>query len=213
MVAPAQKPLFSDADCEALRCAAFVDGFAFPLTDARERKLGPKVLALDPYRHNLLFLHHSPFVMGVKTGKWQLLQALWILSPTFKPCSRFRFYLFALRWFFLSTTKVSHALALWIKGGFIDAPGRIVDPNAQPDDDADPRWLAAFVLTAMERLHWTEQAVLHTPYSRLLQYLAEQDDRHPDRKRPRFNRRRDQQAKAYLLAKQARRAAAAAVSQ
>jgi hypothetical protein len=211
MVAPA-KPIFSDSDCEALRCAAFVDALAMPLVDERGRQLGPRVSALTPWRHNLLYLYHSPFVMGTTPTRRQLIQALWILSPRFKVGSRLAFLIFSLRWRFLSRPCAVAALSVWVRAQFIDSPPKRHNASDEPGDIADPHWLASFVLTAMQRLAWSEAEVLHTPYSRLFQYFTAMDAQASDRQRPRFNHRRDQQARAYLLAKKARLAAGQAAA-
>lgn len=210
-ISPDKDSILTEADRSAVRCASFVDGMAIPLTDSDDRKLGPCVVALTPWRHNILYFHQSPYVMGTAANRSQLIQALWILSPHYRLGSNFRYFIFSLRWIFLSRIRANTALSVWIRAQFIDMPSSEVDPHAEPDDSADPRWLAGFVLS-MVSLGWAESAVLHAPYSRLLQYLAVADERAAGANKPRFNRKKDAIKQAYLIAKRAKRAAAEAAT-
>jgi hypothetical protein len=210
MVATQQdNPGLSEADRTAIRCASFVDGLAIPLADFMDRKLGPSVVALTPWRHNLLFLYRSPYVMGTRATRPDLLQALWILAPGYRVSSKIRFMLFAGRWAFLPFAAANAAMSLWIRAQFIDLPPRNITAAAETDDEADPHWLAGFILS-MVRLGWKEDAVLCTPYTRLLQYLAVAERDQSNSKRPKFNRRRDAINRAHMLAARARAAAAKA---
>jgi hypothetical protein len=144
----------------------------------------------------------------------QLLQALWILSPAFRLDAPFRFALFRLRWLARSLSpawrgRVKQALTYWHRIQFIDKPARVASRHGAAADEADApdRWLATFVLTCRQRLDFSEGEIRRMPYARLLQYLAEQDERAVGG-RPRFHRQRDQQAKDYLARKRARQAQA-----
>ncbi len=207
---------FTFEERQGIREASFL-GLPEPLLVPPYDRSGlPAVMALrlaplTPWRENLLWAYGSPLVTGAPFASGlSLLQTLYLLSPGFiagARCARLRLCLFCLRWSRLSPTRTEGALRTWYRAQFIDTPPRPHDKDAEGADELSECWFADFILTCQQNLHWNEAAVLHTPVARLLQYLAGLAERAPGEDRPRFNRRRDAQAGAYLRAKRARLAA------
>jgi hypothetical protein len=215
MVAMHQSPQnFTHAERQGLRELSFLNLAAEQLLVAPYDRSGEppapalKIAPLTPWRENLLWAYDSPLVTGAPfIGRLSLLQALYLLTPGFSPGlrgARIWLWLFCLRGWRLPQARTEQALRAWHRAQFIDSPPRQTEPNADPDDGPSERWLAGFVLNCMTLLKFPEADVLHTPISRLLQYLAEFSDQAAGKDRPRFNSSRDQRAKAYLAAKRGR---------
>lgn len=203
----------SRTEREALHAAAYLD-IAVPLVNLNGKFLGPRVVALTPWRLSLLSLYSSPALGGGSCSRTQLLQALWLLNEKFRIGSRLRFRLFCLRWGPHSLSpfwryQVRGALTRWQKLQFMSAPPHESKNNAVPSDPGE-HWLAAGITSFAKVLGWREKEVLHTPYAVMFEYLAGRHDTAPDR--PQFNAERDAQAKRCLLAKRRKAASQLSVS-
>ncbi len=187
-------------------------GAATPLRDPETGEpFGPPVLPFAPWHHLLMLGFDNPCFCGGPRPLGAVMQALWFLSPQFRAYSPLRYALFHLRWRWSvsSQGRPLHCVLAGLRTHFavltFDRPPLPVGRNTEDVDTDGPHELVHLEMLCRRVLGYSRSEFWHTPYAHTNQLLNLHFGTGAANM-PKFNRKRDQQKKAWLARRRAERA-------